>query len=125
MSFSDLWSCFYIRREICGGLVREEDVLKCDYRCPASTASWENLEGDGEPSQSAQFLNMLEILFRVVREDVQVKIGSVVWVEEAEEQLQPLSKERNLLCLLLLLLVGTSEVSETLEEPGPGLLKSI
>ena len=68
---------------------------------------------------------MLEILFRVVREDVQVKIGSVVWVEEAEEQLQPLSKERNLLCLLLLLLVGTSEVSETLEEPGPGLLKSI
>jgi len=85
----------------------------------------EHLEGDGEPSQSAQFLNMLEILFRVVREDVQVKIGSVVWVEEAEEQLQPLSKERNLLCLLLLLLVGTSEVSETLEEPGPGLLKSI
>ena len=51
---------------------------------------------------------------QVVREDVQVKIGSVVWVEEAEEQLQPLSKERNLLCLLLLLL-GTSEVSETLE----------
>ena len=78
----------------------------------------EHLEGDGEPSQSAQFLNMLEILFRVVREDVQVKIGSVVWVDEAEEQ-------RNLLCLLLLLLVGTSEVSETLEEPGQGLLKSI
>jgi len=84
----------------------------------------QHLQRDGEPSQCAQSLQVLDILGGVVGEDMDVKIWRVVGEAEGQPHLQPLAKERDNSGLLLFLLVCPRQVSKSLEDTGPGLTEN-